>query len=160
MRPAEPPSSTIASRIAARSTTAGTPVKSCSSTRAGVKEISTLGSAAASQQARASMSAAVTAPLPSVRSTFSSSTFSENGRLATSKREASASSRKISKVRPATFSSARASKLLADMLTSWDSETAACVRDYPACQVRWRTRPRAKATHAPRAGPRAPRDRR
>jgi hypothetical protein len=30
-----PPSFTIASRIAARSTTAGTPVKSCISTRAG-----------------------------------------------------------------------------------------------------------------------------
>ncbi len=30
----------IASRIAARSTTAGTPVKSCSSTRAGMNEIS------------------------------------------------------------------------------------------------------------------------
>jgi hypothetical protein len=32
-----PPRATIASRIAARSTTAGTPVKSCSSTRAGRK---------------------------------------------------------------------------------------------------------------------------
>ena len=32
-----PPSRTMPSRIAARSTTAGTPVKSCSSTRAGVK---------------------------------------------------------------------------------------------------------------------------
>ena len=30
----------MASRMAARSTTAGTPVKSCSSTRAGMKEIS------------------------------------------------------------------------------------------------------------------------
>ena len=35
-----PPSRTMPSRIAARSTTAGTPVKSCSSTRAGVKAIS------------------------------------------------------------------------------------------------------------------------
>ena len=35
----------MASRIAARSTTAGTPVKSCRSTRPGVKEISCDGSA-------------------------------------------------------------------------------------------------------------------
>ena len=35
-----PPSAMIASRIAARSTTQGTPVKSCSRTRAGMKEIS------------------------------------------------------------------------------------------------------------------------
>ena len=33
---ASPPSSTIASRIVARSTTHGTPVKSCITTRAGV----------------------------------------------------------------------------------------------------------------------------
>ena len=37
-----PPSVLIASRIAARSTTAGTPVRSCSSTRAGMKAISVL----------------------------------------------------------------------------------------------------------------------
>ena len=37
--------SAIASRIAARSTTAGTPVKSCITTRAGVKAISSDGSA-------------------------------------------------------------------------------------------------------------------
>ena len=35
-----PPSRFIASRIAARSTTAGTPVKSCINTRAGMKAIS------------------------------------------------------------------------------------------------------------------------
>ena len=52
-----PPISSIASRIAARSTTAGTPVKSCIRTRAGWKGISTLGSAAASQEAIASTSA-------------------------------------------------------------------------------------------------------
>ena len=40
-----PPSSSIASRIAARSTTPGTPVKSCISTRAGWNGISSLGSA-------------------------------------------------------------------------------------------------------------------
>ena len=42
-----PPRSSIASRIAARSTIAGTPVKSCRRTRAGRKEISREGSAAA-----------------------------------------------------------------------------------------------------------------
>ena len=50
----------IASRIAARSATAGTPVKSCSSTRPGMKAISTLGSAVDSQRAMASMSSAGT----------------------------------------------------------------------------------------------------
>ena len=63
---------------------AGTPVKSCMTTRAGVKAISLHGSAPASQVASASMSAASTEPLPSVRSRFSSRTFSENGRRATS----------------------------------------------------------------------------
>ncbi len=48
----------MASRMAARSTTAGTPVKSCRSTRAGVKAISRSGSAFGSQWARASMSSA------------------------------------------------------------------------------------------------------
>ncbi len=42
---ASPPSSRTASRMVARSTTQGTPVKSCISTRAGVNWISTLGSA-------------------------------------------------------------------------------------------------------------------
>ena len=46
-----PPSATIASRIAARSTTAGTPGKSCSTTRAGWYAISTGGVAAASHPA-------------------------------------------------------------------------------------------------------------
>ena len=71
-----PPIFAIASRIAARSTTAGTPVKSCMSTRAGVKAISLLGSAFASQVARASTSSRVTEP-SSVRSRFSSRTLSE-----------------------------------------------------------------------------------
>ena len=55
-----PPSSSIASRIAARSTTAGTPVKSCISTRAGWNGISIDGSAFASQLAIASTSSAAT----------------------------------------------------------------------------------------------------
>jgi hypothetical protein len=97
IRAGSPPiSSTIASRIAARSTTAGTPVKSCMSTRAGVKAISLDGSALASHVASASMSSAVTAPLPSVRRRFSRRIFSENGSRATSKRDCSASRRKIS----------------------------------------------------------------
>ena len=50
-----PPSARIASRIAARSTTAGTPVRSCRITRAGVNWISVSGSAFGSQLARALM---------------------------------------------------------------------------------------------------------
>jgi tetratricopeptide (TPR) repeat protein len=50
-----PPSAFIASRIAARSTTAGTPVKSCISTRAGRKAISRLGREADSQKDIAEM---------------------------------------------------------------------------------------------------------
>ena len=45
MRAASPPSSTTASRMVARSTTAGTPVKSCITTRAGENWISVSGSA-------------------------------------------------------------------------------------------------------------------
>ena len=81
----------IASRIAARSTTAGTPVKSCSSTRAGENEISRLGSSVATHVATASTSASVP-----VRRTFSSRIRSVYGSRATSKRDCSASSRKIS----------------------------------------------------------------
>ncbi len=50
-----PPRSAIASRMVARSTTQGTPVKSCMITRAGVNWISMLGSAAGSQSASARM---------------------------------------------------------------------------------------------------------
>jgi hypothetical protein len=62
----------MASRIAARSTTAGTPVKSWSSTRAGMNEISFVGSAFASHFATASTSSAVTVSPSSWRRTFSS----------------------------------------------------------------------------------------
>ena len=72
-----PPISAIASRIAARSTIAGTPVKSCISTRLGVNAISSLGSAVAFQRATFSTSSAVTASPSSVRSRFSSRIFSE-----------------------------------------------------------------------------------
>ena len=69
---ASPPRSLIAFRIAARSTIAGTPVKSWCRTRPGVKEIAWEGSAVATQPATASMSAAVTVAPSSLRRTFSS----------------------------------------------------------------------------------------
>ena len=84
MRAGSPPRSRIASRIAARSTTAGTPVKSCSRTRAGVNEISRLGSAFATQVATASTSSAVTVSPSSRRSAFSSRIRSVYGRRSTS----------------------------------------------------------------------------
>ena len=74
---ASPPSSSMASRIAARSTSAGTPVKSCISTRAGWNGISVAGSAVASQVAIASTFERVTDSPSSRRRAFSSSTFSE-----------------------------------------------------------------------------------
>ena len=79
IRAGSPPSAAIASRIAARSTMHGTPVKSCSSTRAGVNWISAAGSAAGSQPASASIWAAVTSRPSSLRSRFSSSTLRLNG---------------------------------------------------------------------------------
>ncbi len=70
-----PPSSLTASRMVARSTTHGTPVKSCMITRAGVNWISWLGWASASQSPRARMWPAVMLAPSSVRSRFSSSTL-------------------------------------------------------------------------------------
>jgi len=67
----------MASRIAARSTTAGTPVKSCIRTRAGWNGISSLGSASASQRAIVSTSSLVTDSPSSSRRTFSSRTLIE-----------------------------------------------------------------------------------
>src|SRR5580704_4279143 len=61
------------------------------------------------------MSGAVTAPEPSVRRRFSSSTFSEDGSRATSKRGWSALRRKTSYSRPPTASVPRASKLFCDI---------------------------------------------
>ena len=72
-----PPRFFMASRMAARSTTQGTPVKSCSTTRAGVKAISVSGSFFASQVATASISLAVTLAPSSLRSRFSSRIFIE-----------------------------------------------------------------------------------
>jgi len=74
-----PPSSATASRMVARSTTHGTPVKSCMTTRAGVNWISVLGCALGSQFARARTWCAVMLAPSSVRSRFSASTFRLNG---------------------------------------------------------------------------------
>src|SRR6185312_467493 len=60
-------------------TTAGTPVKSCINTRAGIYAISRDGSALGSQLARKRMSSAVTVLPSSCRSKFSSRMRSEKG---------------------------------------------------------------------------------
>ncbi len=88
-----PPIAFMASRIAARSTIAGTPVKSCMITRAGVNAISLDGSSLASQVASASTSCARIDSPSSLRSRFSSRIFSENGSRATSNLDCSASRR-------------------------------------------------------------------
>ena len=82
-----PPRRARASRMAARSTTPGTPVKSCISTRSGVRAISWAESPApcpcpsglTPQAATASMSSGATWGLSSWRSRFSSTTFIEYG---------------------------------------------------------------------------------
>ena len=88
-----PPSSATASRIVARSTTHGTPVKSCMITRAGVNWISVSGSASASQPASARTWSAVMLAPSSVRRRFSSSTLRLNGSLSA---PSTSESRKIS----------------------------------------------------------------
>jgi len=72
MRAGSPPRARTASRMVARSTTTGTPVKSCMITLAGVNWISSAGSAAGSQEARAWIVDWVTFAPSSVRSRFSS----------------------------------------------------------------------------------------
>jgi hypothetical protein len=71
------------SRMAARSTTHGTPVKSCSRTRAGMNEISFSPMVFGDHDASASMSPALTNPASSRRSRFSRRIFSEYGSVAT-----------------------------------------------------------------------------
>ena len=74
----------MALRMAARSTTAGTPVKSCISTRAGRKAIScSFLPRLLAQAAAASMSAFFTVRPSSWRRRFSSTTFIEKGRSET-----------------------------------------------------------------------------
>ena len=98
---ARPPSVTIASRIPARSTMAGTPVRSCMSTRSGVKASSwspawPWAPAVSAHLARASICAAVTFAPSSWRSRFSSSTLIEYGSRSTpNDASAGASSAKI-----------------------------------------------------------------
>ena len=75
MRAGSPPSADIASRMVARSTMHGTPVKSCMMTRAGEYWISWCGWSSGRQAARALMSSALTVTPSSVRSRFSSRTF-------------------------------------------------------------------------------------
>ena len=65
----------MASRMVARSTMHGTPVKSCMTTRAGVYWISMLGSALGSQFAMASMCSLVMLAPSSLRSRFSARTL-------------------------------------------------------------------------------------
>ena len=86
MRDGSPPISATASRMAARSTTHGTPVKSCRMTRPGMNGSSTSPEADGSQDARARMSSADTSPsLPAAwRSAFSSSTLTVYGSVARS----------------------------------------------------------------------------
>ena len=76
-----PPRSPTASRIVARSTTQGTPVKSCMITRAGVNWISVSGSAFSSQLPRAAICSFVTFAPSSVRSRFSRRTLRLYGRF-------------------------------------------------------------------------------
>ncbi len=70
-----PPMSAMASRMVARSTMHGTPVKSCITTRAGENWISVSGSASGRQEPSARICASVTFLPSSVRRRFSSSTF-------------------------------------------------------------------------------------
>ena len=77
IRRGSPPSRCMALRMAARSTTQGTPVKSCSTTRAGLKGTSTAAGRAASQPARSITSCSVTSTPSQFRSTASSSTRME-----------------------------------------------------------------------------------
>ena len=78
-----PPIAASASRIVARSTTAGTPVKSCRRTRAGRKAISRSVGFLTSRVASASMSSFVTVRPSSWRRRFSRRIRSENGSLVT-----------------------------------------------------------------------------
>ena len=116
-----PPMSAIASRIVARSTTQGTPVKSCMITRAGVNWISLLGSASASQPASARMSSAVMLAPSSVRSRFSSRIFRLYG---SNSDPSTASSRKISYDASPTDRVDLAPKLLTLMSTPLGSSCA------------------------------------
>ena len=83
MRFGSPPRLRMASRIAARSTTVGTPVKSCSSTRAGMKAISRSELSPGVHEASERMSSAVTDRPSSRRNRFSSRILSDHGMRST-----------------------------------------------------------------------------
>ncbi len=110
-----PPSSFTASRMVARSTTTGTPVKSCMTTRAGVNWISCDGSADGSQAPSEAIVSCVTLAPSSVRSRFSSSTLWVNGSFA---EPSTAAMRKISYEAEPTSRVPRAPKL--SMLVTGD----------------------------------------
>ncbi|OPX59814.1 MAG: hypothetical protein A4E29_01211 [Methanomassiliicoccales archaeon PtaB.Bin134] len=78
-----PPISCTASRMAARSTTQGTPVKSCNTTLAGMNGISSSSFPAGVQDSSFSTSSAVTSTPSSWRSRDSRSTFTEKGKRST-----------------------------------------------------------------------------
>src|SRR5512144_433167 len=122
-----PPICAIASRIAARSTTHGTPVKSCMRTRAGVNWISVLGWAAGSHAASARTWSAVMLAPSSVRSRFSSKTLRLNGSRSA---PGTACRRKIEYVESSTARRPSAPKLLTLIVVL--SDTRPCPRRSPA----------------------------
>ena len=124
-----PPMSAIASRMVARSTTHGTPVKSCMITRAGVNWISLLGSDSGSQPARARMSSAVMLAPSSVRSRFSSRIFRLYGRVSC---PSTASRRKISYEASPTARVDWAPKLLTLIASPWGSMESILTSRYHA----------------------------
>jgi hypothetical protein len=139
--PGSPPSSVTASRMVARSTTHGTPVKSCMITRAGVNWISVSGSAVGSQPASARTWSAVTLAPSSVRSRFSSSTFRLNGSRSA---PSTADSRKISCSAPPAWIVPLAPKLsllatMAVLLGGGGRVVGGARRSlaYPALQLEW-----------------------
>src|ERR1035437_2200624 len=113
-----PPSFASASRMAARSTTQGTPVKSCSSTRAVRNAISLSTRSRTFHVAIARTSAALTKAPSSFRRRFSRRILSENGSLATELpgTASSASRRYTTYDSPSTASDARDLKLLRDVM--------------------------------------------
>jgi hypothetical protein len=116
-RVASPPARAIALRIAARSTVAGTPVKSCMRTRYGMKATveplappAPLAVGASDQRDSADTSSAVTSREPARRRRFSSRIFTVCGRRSSVSPPASASHcrRWMDTVPPAVSSAVRA----------------------------------------------------
>ena len=91
-----PPSSSIASRIAARSTIAGTPVKSCISTRLGVNAISIVAARRVPGGERLDVLARSPPGRPRCAAGSRAGPSARTAAAPTSKRSCSASSRKIS----------------------------------------------------------------